>query len=107
MSAFSHGLFARQVPCETVVRAAVQKLLSFWTAPSLVALSPSLRDDPTAGAGGISIRTVPTFVTATVTSTGPLDKADRAKRVLSARPEKEPRTFRLGALNRSRIGGSG
>ena len=33
MSDFSHGLFARQVPCETVARTAVQKLLSFWTTP--------------------------------------------------------------------------
>jgi len=31
--AFSHGLFARQVPSETMVQMAVQKLLSFWTAP--------------------------------------------------------------------------
>src|SRR3954447_16341331 len=52
MSEFSHALFARQLPCETVVRAAVQKLLRFWTAPSLVALSPCLGDDPAAGAVG-------------------------------------------------------
>jgi hypothetical protein len=39
---FSHGLFARQVPPETVVQAAVQKLLSFWTAPSLIVLPPCL-----------------------------------------------------------------
>src|SRR4051794_8163828 len=52
MSAFSHGLFARQVPCETVAQTAVQKLLSFCTAPSLVALSPCLRNDPTVGAIG-------------------------------------------------------
>src|SRR4051794_22465236 len=45
MSDFLNGLFARQVPCETVVQAAVQKLLGFWTAPSLVALSPCLGDD--------------------------------------------------------------
>src|SRR5215210_1428772 len=32
-SEFSHRLSARQVPCETVVQAAVQKLLSFWTTP--------------------------------------------------------------------------
>ena len=54
MSGFSYGLFARQVPSVTVVQAAVQKLLSFWTAPLLVALSPCLRNDPTAGAGGLT-----------------------------------------------------
>src|SRR4051812_3484189 len=32
MSAFSRGLFARQVPSETMVQVAVQKSLSFWTA---------------------------------------------------------------------------
>ena len=52
MSAFSHGLFARQVPPETMVQTTVQKLLSFWTAPSLIALLSCLRNDPTAGAGG-------------------------------------------------------
>src|SRR5215213_741951 len=52
MSEFSHGLFARQVPSVTMVRAAVQKLRSFWTDPSLVALSPCLRNDPTAGGSG-------------------------------------------------------
>src|SRR5215207_5536208 len=52
MSSFPHGLFARQAPSEPVARTAVQKLLSFWTAPSLVALSPCLRNDPTAGAVG-------------------------------------------------------
>src|SRR4051794_12569240 len=64
ISAFSHGLSARQVPCETVVQVAVQKLLSFWTVPSLVALSPCLCANPTAGASGTSIRTIPTFVIA-------------------------------------------
>src|SRR3954447_12366758 len=48
MSDFSHGLFARQVPSETIARTAVHKLLSFWTTPSLVALSPCRGDDPTA-----------------------------------------------------------
>src|SRR5215207_4226184 len=36
----------------TMVQTAVQKLLSFWTAPSLVAPSPCLRNDPPAGAVG-------------------------------------------------------
>src|SRR5215207_8683853 len=83
MSDFSHGIFARQVPSETLVQAAVQKLLSFWTGPSLVALSPCLRGDPTAGAGGTSIRTIPTFIIATATR--PLDRTDRAKWVRCAR----------------------
>src|SRR4051794_16261730 len=51
MPEFSHGFFGRQVPSVTMVQTAVQKPLSFWTAPSLVALSPCLRDDPTGGAG--------------------------------------------------------
>src|SRR3954447_9966852 len=38
MPAFSHGLFAHQASSKTLVQAAVQKLLSFWTVPSLVAL---------------------------------------------------------------------
>ena len=38
-------------PSVTMGHAAVQKLLSFWTAPSLVAPSLCLRDDSTAGAG--------------------------------------------------------
>src|SRR4051794_33150210 len=42
MPGFSYGLFARQVPSETMVQTAVQKFLSFWTAPSLIALSPCL-----------------------------------------------------------------
>src|SRR3954469_18937954 len=78
MSGFSHGLFARQVPCETVVQTA-------RTAPSLVALSACLRNDPMAGAGGTSIRTIPTFIIATATSTRPLDRTDRTKRVRCAR----------------------
>jgi len=45
-----------------MAQTAVQKSLSFWTAPPLVALSPCLRNDPTAGASGTSIRTIPTFV---------------------------------------------
>src|SRR5215210_8738472 len=44
MSAFSHELSARQVPSVIMVQVAVQKLLSFWTAPSLIALSPCLSD---------------------------------------------------------------
>src|SRR5215210_6648035 len=53
MSAFSHELFARQVPSVTVVWSAVQKLLSFWMVPSLVALSPCLCANPTGRARGL------------------------------------------------------
>jgi hypothetical protein len=45
-----------------MAQTAVHKLLSFWTTPSLVVLSPCLCANPTVDVGGTSIRTIPTFV---------------------------------------------